>query len=97
MNALSSLHSGRSEDSDNVNALLGSTHEIEKRLPEVNRWLKLWKKDVREGWAVLGRFKVSLLSCALFWIRRFCILYSICRGDLNDPLPLGEVTCDWRQ
>ncbi|EIE19060.1 cytochrome P450 [Coccomyxa subellipsoidea C-169] len=60
MNALSSLHSGRSEDSDNVNALLGSTHEIEKRLPEVNRWLKLWKKDVREGWAVLGRFKTII-------------------------------------
>ena len=59
MNALSSLHTGRDEDSGNVNALLLSTQEIEKRIPEVNRWLRLWKKDVREGWAVLGRFKVS--------------------------------------
>jgi hypothetical protein len=64
MNALSSLHTGRSEDSDNVNALLLSTQEIEKRIPEVNRWLKLWKRDVREGWAVLSRFKVrSHLYC----------------------------------
>ena len=57
-NALSSLHTGRSEDSDNVNVLLLSTQKIEKRISEVNRWLKLWKKDVREGWAVIYRFKV---------------------------------------
>ncbi|KAK9916187.1 hypothetical protein WJX75_009837 [Coccomyxa subellipsoidea] len=57
MNALSSLHTGRSKDSDNVNVLLLSTQEIEKRLSEVNRWLKLWKEDVREGWAVISRFK----------------------------------------
>ncbi|CAL8464666.1 g4201 [Coccomyxa elongata] len=58
MNALSSLHTGREEDSGNVNALLLSTQEIERRIPEVNRWLRLWKKDVRDGWAVLGRFKL---------------------------------------
>ncbi len=59
MNALNSLHTGREEDSGNVNALLLSTQEIERRIPEVNRWLRLWKKDVRDGWAVLGRFKVT--------------------------------------
>jgi len=59
MNAVASLRSGRSEDSDNVNSLLLSTQEIEKRIPEVNRWLKLWKADVREGWLTLGKFRVS--------------------------------------
>ena len=39
-------------------ALLHSTHEIERRLQEVNRWFRLWKRDVREAWVTLGRFKV---------------------------------------
>ena len=28
-------------------------------LQEILRWWKLWKADVREGWGILGRFKVT--------------------------------------
>ena len=60
MNALSTLKSGEdTEDGTNVTALLHSTHEIERRLQEVNRWFRLWKRDVREAWVTLGRFKAS--------------------------------------
>ena len=59
MNALKTLKTGEdSEDSTNVNALLHGTHEIELRLQQINRWFRLWKKDVRDGWVALGRFKV---------------------------------------
>lgn len=59
MNALETLKSGeQSEDGTNVTALLHSTHEIELRLQQVNRWLRLWNKDVRDGWVILGRFRV---------------------------------------
>ena len=61
MNALKTLRSDEdSEDSTNVNSLLHGTHEIELRLQQINRWFRLWRKDVRDGWGALGRFKVSL-------------------------------------
>ena len=59
MNALKTLKSGEdTEDSTNVNALLHGTHEIELRLQQINRWFRLWRKDVRDGWVTLGRFRV---------------------------------------
>ena len=63
MNALKTLKSGEdTEDSTNVNALLHGTHEIELRLQQINRWFRLWRKDVRDGWVTLGRFRVSCPS-----------------------------------
>ena len=62
MNALETLKSGeQSEDGTNVTALLHSTHEIELRLQQVNRWLRLWRKDVRDGWVILGPLQGRLL------------------------------------
>lgn len=61
MNALKTLKSREdTEDGTNVNALLHGTHEVELRLQQINRWFRLWRKDVRNGWVALGRFKVSL-------------------------------------
>ena len=61
MNALETLKTGQdSEDAANVAALLQSTHEIELRTQQVNRWFRLWRRDVRDGWLTLGRFRVSL-------------------------------------
>ena len=65
MNALETLKTGQdSEDAANVAALLQSTHEIELRTQQVNRWFRLWRRDVRDGWLTLGRFRVSLGSLA---------------------------------
>ena len=60
MNALETLKTGQdSEDAANVAALLQSTHEIELRTQQVNRWFRLWRRDVRDGWLTLGRFRVA--------------------------------------
>ena len=60
MNALETLKTGQdTEDAANVAALLQSTHEIELRTQQVNRWFRLWRRDVRDGWLTLGRFRVS--------------------------------------
>lgn len=34
-----------------------------------HRWWKLWKRDVREGWEILGRYRVSqcLHACPCTW------------------------------
>ena len=63
MNALGSLKSRNPEEGRDVDALLHSTQEIEKRLQEINRWWRLWKPDVWRGWVTLGRFKVRPLMC----------------------------------
>ncbi|CAL5224619.1 g7335 [Coccomyxa viridis] len=57
MNALQSLTTGNEEEAYNTTALLKSTHEVEERIQEVYRWWKLWKRDVREGWEILGRYR----------------------------------------
>ena len=77
MNALKTLKSGeQSEDSTNVTALLHSTHEIELRLQQVNRWFRLWNKDVRDGWVILGRFRVG-------FFRTLNTLNACCNQDLS--------------
>ena len=58
MNALHSLRTGNAEETEAVASLLGSTHEIERRIQEVYRWWRLWLPDVRAGWGMLGRFQV---------------------------------------
>lgn len=78
MNALKILKSGeQSEDSTNVTALLHSTHEIELRLQQVNRWFRLWNKDVRDGWVILGRFRVSC------FFKTLNTLSACCNQDLS--------------
>ena len=59
MNALSSLKAPDSAEAQNVQALLKSTHEIELRVQQINRWWRLWRPDVRQGWAMLARFRVG--------------------------------------
>ena len=59
MNALDSLTTGNVEENQNVTSLLKSTHEVERRIQEVYRWWRLWQPDVREGWQLLGRYRVS--------------------------------------
>jgi hypothetical protein len=61
MNALASLKDPSSEEGQNVAALLGSTHEIELRIQQINRWWRLWRADVRAGWLTLARFRVGAL------------------------------------
>ena len=64
MNALSSLKAPESAEAQNVQALLQSTHEIELRVQQINRWWRLWRPDVRQGWAMLSRFRVRVLDHA---------------------------------
>ena len=59
MNALSSLKQPNAEENHNVQALLNSTQEIEDRYKIIWRWWRVWRPDVRAGWVVLGRFKVT--------------------------------------
>ena len=28
-------------------------------MQQVKRWLRLWRRDVRDGWLTLGRFRVA--------------------------------------
>ncbi len=87
MNALKTLKSGEdSEDSTNVNSLLHGTHEIELRLQQINRWFRLWRKDARDGWVALGRFKVSP---GLTFHYRYC-------KDCGAPQALIAVSLTWR-
>jgi hypothetical protein len=58
MNALQSLTTGNKEENGNVTSLLKATHEVERRVQELYRWWRLWEPDVREGWQLLGRYKV---------------------------------------
>jgi hypothetical protein len=59
MHALSSLHEPGLEDSLNVHSLLHSTTEVCDRGRLYARWWRLWRADVRAGWAAFGRFKVG--------------------------------------
>lgn len=59
MHALSSLKQPNAEENHNVQALLNSTQEIEDRYKIIWRWWRVWRPDVRAGWVVLGRFKVT--------------------------------------
>lgn len=59
MNALSSLQTGNAAEAEAVTSLLRSTHEIERRIQELYRWWRLWLPDVREGWSLLARWRVS--------------------------------------
>lgn len=59
MNALKSLKMPNAEENHNVQALLNSTQEIEDRYKIFWRWWRVWRADVRAGWVVLGRFKVT--------------------------------------
>ncbi len=62
MNALKSLKMPNAEENHNVQALLNSTQEIEDRYKIFWRWWRVWRADVRAGWVVLGRFKVTLIA-----------------------------------
>lgn len=66
MNALSSLRTPNAEENHNVQSLLNSTQEIEDRYKIIWRWWRVWRPDVRAGWVVLGRFKVTHLPVNLF-------------------------------
>ncbi len=66
MNALSSLRTPNAEENHNVQSLLNSTQEIEDRYKIIWRWWRVWRPDVRAGWVVLGRFKVTHLPFFLF-------------------------------
>ena len=60
MHALDSLLDGDTAGhGENVAALLHCTHEVENRVKEIYRWWKLWRADVRAGWALFARFRVS--------------------------------------
>ena len=59
MNALDSLTTGNVEENQNVTSLLRSTHEVERRIQEIMRWWRLWDPSVRQGWQLLGRYRVS--------------------------------------
>lgn len=65
MNALSSLRTPNAEENHNVQSLLNSTQEIEDRYKIIWRWWRVWRPDVRAGWVVLGRFKVTHLASQL--------------------------------
>lgn len=41
-----------------VRALLDSTAEVVDRLKIYAKWWRLWRPDVRAGWAAFGRYKV---------------------------------------
>ena len=71
MNALSSLKAPESAEAQNVQALLQSTHEIELRVQQINRWWRLWRPDVRQGWAMLSRFRVRVLDHAPCMLPRY--------------------------
>lgn len=63
MNALSSLRSGNAAETDAVTSLLRGTQEVERRIQQpIHRWWWLWRRDVREGWVLLGRFQVRKWS-----------------------------------
>ena len=66
MNALSSLRTPNAEENHNVQSLLNSTQEIEDRYKIIWRWWRVWRPDVRAGWVVLGRFKVTHLPIISF-------------------------------
>lgn len=71
MNALKTLKTGEdTEEATSVNSLLHGTHEVELRLQQVNRWLRLWRKDVRDGWVTLGRFRVGPSTPAFHFDRK---------------------------
>lgn len=60
MNALSSLRTGNAAETDAVTSLLRGTQEVERRIQQpIHRWWWLWRRDVREGWGLLGRFQVT--------------------------------------
>ena len=69
MNALSSLRTaGNAGETDAVTSLLRGTQEVERRIQQpIHRWWWLWRRDVREGWGLLGRFQVthSCRPCSL--------------------------------
>ncbi|CAL8465573.1 g5109 [Coccomyxa elongata] len=60
MNALASLKTGNAEETRAVDALLGSTKEVSKRVQQYGRWWGLWSANVRGGWEDLGRFRAII-------------------------------------
>ena len=91
MNALSSLKAPDSQEGQNVQALLKSTHEIELRIQQINRWWRLWRRDVRQGWATLARFRVraTLLHATLATSE---IYHYIAGGSIDENANGGERT-----
>ena len=49
-------------DSDKADILLRSTHEVMQRIHEPWRQHKLYRSDVRAGYAVLAKFRVRLTA-----------------------------------